>query len=109
MTSGVSCARSHTVHACAPMCTSRNYPYFPHSREWNFLGSEGFCKTQKCKEMCEALFKFPEGLGVLEKISSVGEVWIFSGATHCMLVLNVSLLSGYISIGGNLKAKSNVI
>ena len=62
------CTRCHTVHACAPMCTSRKYPYFPHSREWNFLGGERFCKTQKFKEMCEALFKFPEGLGVLKNL-----------------------------------------
>ena len=33
--------------------------------------------------MYEALFEFPEGLGgVLKVISSVGEVWIFSGTTH---------------------------
>ena len=41
------------------------------------------CKTQNFKEMCEALLEFPEGWGgVLEKIPSVGEVWIFSGTTH---------------------------
>ena len=33
--------------------------------------------------MCEALLEFPEGWGggVLEKIPSVGEVWIFSRTT----------------------------
>ena len=44
------------------MCTSRKYPYSPHRRDWNFLGDEGFCKTQKFKEMCEALLEFP-GMG----------------------------------------------
>ena len=33
--------------------------------------------------MWEALLEFPEGGGVLEKIPSMGEVWIFSGTTHC--------------------------
>ena len=32
--------------------------------------------------MCEALLEFTEGWGVLEKIPSVGEVWIFSGTTQ---------------------------
>ena len=51
----------------------------PHRRDWNVLGSGGFCKTQKFKEMYEALLEFSKGWGVLEKIPSVGEVWIFSG------------------------------
>ena len=47
---------------------SRKYPYSPHWMPWNFLGGGGFCKTQKFKEMCEALLEFPEGWeGVLEK------------------------------------------
>ena len=37
----------------------------------------GFCKAEKFKEMYEAKLEFPEGWGVLEKIPSVGEVWIF--------------------------------
>ena len=41
------------------MCSSRKYPYSPP--HWNF---------QRGGEM-------------LEKIPSVGEVWIFSGTTHC--------------------------
>ena len=38
--------------------------------------------------MCEALLELPEGWGrgVLEKLPSVGEVWIFSGVTHCLLI-----------------------
>ena len=48
------------------LCTPRKYshtPYFPHRRNWDFLGDRGFCKTQNFKEMCEALLEFPEGLG----------------------------------------------
>ena len=46
------------------------------------------CKTQNFKDMCEALLEFPEGWGgvggggVLEKIPSLVEVWIFSGTSH---------------------------
>ena len=67
---------------------ARKYPYSPHRMEWNFLGGRGFCKTQKFKTMCEALLELPEGWGsgVLEKLLSVGEVWIFSGVTHCLLI-----------------------
>ena len=36
-----------------------------------FTGGWGFCKTQKFKEMCEALLEFLEGWGFLEKIPSV--------------------------------------
>ena len=53
----------------------------PHRRDWNFLGDGGFCKAKKFKEMYEAYrnWNFQRGGGVLEKIPSVGEVWIFSG------------------------------
>jgi len=34
------------------------------------------------KEMYEACLECPEGLGVLEKIPSAGEVFIFSGTTN---------------------------
>ena len=67
--------------------TSRNYPCSPHRRDWNFLGvgGEGFCKTHKFKKkLCEALMEFPVGWEVLEKIPSMGEVWIFSGTTQFM-------------------------
>jgi len=39
--------------------------------------------AKKFKEMYDAYLEFPEGWGVLEKIPSVEEVWIFSGITHC--------------------------
>ena len=54
----------------------------PTQKELDFLGGGGFWKTKKFKEMCEALFEFPEGWGVLKKILSIGEVWICSGTTH---------------------------
>ena len=55
-----------------------------HRRDWNFLGAEGFCKAKKFKEILQGLLEFPERLGggVLEKISSMGEVWILSGITQ---------------------------
>ena len=62
--------------------TSSKYPYSPHIRDWNFLGGGGFCKTQRFKEMCKALLE-SEGWEVLEKILSLGEVWIVFGTTHC--------------------------
>jgi len=67
-----------TVKHKTNMCRSRKYPYSPHRRDWNFLGGGRFCKTKKFKEMCEALLEFPEGCAVLEKIPSMGEVWVFS-------------------------------
>ena len=65
------------------MCSSRKYPYSPHRRDWNFLGGEGFYKAKKFKEICMKLnWNFQRGWGVLEKIPSVGAVWIFSGITQ---------------------------
>ena len=65
------------------MYSSRKYPYSPHRRDWNFLGGEGFYKAKKFKEICMKLnWNFQRGGGVLEKIPSVGEVWIFSGITQ---------------------------
>ena len=65
------------------MCMSRKYSYSPTEGIGISWGGGGFCKTQKFKEMCEALLEFSKGWEVLEKIPSVGEVWIFSGIiTH---------------------------
>ena len=66
------------------MCSSRKYPYSPYERDWKFLGGGGFPKTQKFKEMYEVELEFPGGWGwgVLIKIPSVGEVWIFCGTTQ---------------------------
>ena len=82
--------------------TSRNYPYSPHRRDWNFLGvgDGGFCKTHKFKKkLCEALLEFPVGWEVLEKIPSMGEVWIFSGTTQFMQsMIHVCSNSCYIGV-----------
>ena len=58
------------------------------SQKWlEFPGGWGFFKTQKFKKLCEVLLEFPEGWGeVLEKLPSVGEVLIFFGVTHCLLI-----------------------
>ena len=44
-------AHSHFINW---LCSSRKYPYFPHRRDWNFLGCGGFCKAKKFKEIYEA-------------------------------------------------------
>ena len=31
------------------LCRSRKHPYFPHRRDWKFLGGRGFSKAQKVK------------------------------------------------------------
>ena len=49
-----------------------------------FPGGGGeLCKTKKSEEIYEAYLEFLEGWGVLEKILSVGEEWLFYGTTHC--------------------------
>ena len=48
------------------------------------MGDRGFSKTNKCK-MYEALIgisRWVEKGVVLEKIPSVGEVWVFSGTAY---------------------------
>ena len=50
------------IHHCAHPESIHTHP---HRRDWNFLGGGGFCTTQKCKEMCEALLEFPEGWGCM--------------------------------------------
>ena len=64
---------------------SRKYPYSPHRRDWNFLEGGGLCKAKKFRNVwsMKRNWNFQRGGGgVLEKIPSVGEVWIFSGVTH---------------------------
>ena len=65
------------------MCSSRKYPNSPHRRDWNFLGGGGgVCKAKKFKECMKLNWNFQRGGWVLEKIPSMGEVWIFSGTTQ---------------------------
>jgi len=68
------------------MCSTRKYPYSPHRRDWNFLGGGGFSKTKNLKKWIEFNWNFQRGWGVLEKIPSVGEVWIFSGTTQYVIL-----------------------
>ena len=59
----------------------------PSQKGLEFPGGWRVFKTQKFKKLCEVLLEFPEGWGeVLEKLPSVGVVWIFSGVTHCLLI-----------------------
>ena len=67
------------------MCSSRKYPYSPHRRDWNFLGVGGSVRPKNLKKCMKLNWNFQRGEGgggVLEKIPSVGEVWIFSGITQ---------------------------
>jgi len=64
------------------MCSSRKYPYSPHGRDWKFLGGGGFPKTKKIKEMYVLNWNFWRGWGLLKKIPSVWELWIFYGITQ---------------------------
>jgi len=66
------------------LCSSRKYPYFSHRRDWNFLGGGGTGGPKKFKKCMKVNWNFQKGGKVLEKILSVGEVWIFSGTTHCL-------------------------
>ena len=59
------------------MCCSRKYPYITHRRDWNFLG--GSVRPKNLKKCTRLNSNFQRGGGFLEKIPSVGEVWIFSG------------------------------
>ena len=61
------------------MCSSRQYPYSPHRRDWNFLGVGHSVRPKNLKKCMKLNWKFQRGGGILEKIPSVGEVWIFSG------------------------------
>ena len=55
----------------------------PPQKGLEFPGGWGFCKAKKFKEMYKAYLEFAEGWGgPLEKIPSMGEVWMFSGITH---------------------------
>ena len=46
-------------------------------------GVGGSVRPKKLKKCMKLKWNFQRGGGVLEKLPSVGEVWIFSGITHC--------------------------
>ena len=64
------------------MCSSRKYPYSPHRRDWNFLGDGDSVRPKNLKKCMKLNWNFQRGGGFLEKLPSVGEVWIFSGITQ---------------------------
>lgn len=53
----------------------------PHRSDWKFQGGgEGSSKANNLKKSMKLNWNF-QGEGVLEKISPVGEVQVFSGST----------------------------
>ena len=64
------------------MCSSKKYPYSPHQKGLEFPGGVGGSQRLKILKKCmEFNWNFQRG-GVLKKIPSVGEVWIFYGTTQ---------------------------
>ena len=55
--------------------------YSPLRRYWNWLG---FCKPKNLNKYLKIFRNSKRGDGVLEKTSSMGEVWICSGTTQCI-------------------------
>ena len=52
------------------MFSSKKYPYFPHRRDWNFLGGGRFCRAKTFEEMYEAqTSEISRGVGGLRKKS----------------------------------------
>ena len=71
------------------LCSSRKYLYSPSQKGLEFPGGEGrggkggFVRPKKLKKCMNLNWNFQRGgEGVLEKIPSMGEVWIFSRITH---------------------------
>jgi len=49
------------------LCSSRNHPYSPHRRDWNFLGDGGFSKTKKIKKCMKFHWNFQWSRGSSKK------------------------------------------
>ena len=64
------------------LSSSRKYPYSPHRRDWKFLGVGGSQKPKNLKKCKRLNWNFRRGGGLLWKIPSVWEVWIFYGIAH---------------------------
>ena len=54
----------------------------PRQKGLEFPGGGGFCKAKNVKKCMKLNWNFQRAGGVLEKIPSTGEVWIFSGITQ---------------------------
>ena len=50
-------------------------------------GGGGSVRPKNLKTCLKLILNFQRGGGILEIIPSVGEVWIFSGITHCLLLM----------------------
>ena len=61
------------------MSSSRKYPYSPYRRNWT--GGGGYARAKNLNKCMKLNWNFQRGGEVLEKIPSMGEVWIFSGTT----------------------------
>ena len=64
------------------LCSSKKYPYSPTEGIGISWGVVGPVKPKNLKKSMKLTWNFQRGGGVLKKIPSVGEVWIFSGITH---------------------------
>ena len=60
----------------------KKYPYSPHRRDWNLLEVGGSVTPKNLKKCMKLNWNFQRGGGFLEKIPSLGEVWIFSRIAH---------------------------
>ena len=66
------------------------------------VGGE-LCKTRNIKKCMKLIWDFQKGEGVLEKIPSGREVWMFSGTTHCSKELEVEQLQSIKTVVSHLK------
>jgi len=65
------------------LCGSRRYPYSPKEGIGISWGVGGSMRPKTLKKCMKLNWNFQRGGEVfIEKIPSVGEVWIFSGTTH---------------------------
>ena len=66
------------------MCSYRKYPYSPTEGIGISFGGEGggSLRPKYLKKRMKLIWNFQRSGEVLEKFSSVGEVWIFSGTTQ---------------------------
>jgi len=76
------------------MCSSKKYLYSLHRRDWYFLGGGGSLRPKNLKKCTKLDWNFQRGGEVLEKIPSVGEVWIFSGTTQYLPAI-ITVYSGF--------------
>ena len=76
----------------------------PHSRDWNFLGGGAAVRPKNLKRCLKLNWFFQWGGEFLEKIPSVGEVWIFSGITNSWKIELVQFLSFLFLTAGSITA-----